>query len=42
MASDIAAATAENPTLMRVYVLEGWPQGGVNEELKVYHQKRDK
>lgn len=42
-ASDIATATAKDPTLMRVYqyVLEGWPQGGVGEELKVYHQKRE-
>jgi len=28
---------------MRVYqyILEGWPQGGVNDDLKSYHQKQD-
>ena len=42
-ASDIAAATAKDPVLIRVYqyVLEGWPQGGVNDDLKSYYQKRD-
>ena len=36
-------ATAKDPILMRVYhyVLEGWPQGGVSDELKAYYQKRD-
>ena len=36
MASDNAAATAKDPILMRVYqyVLEGWPQGEVSDELK--------
>ena len=40
-AADIAAATAKDLILMRVYqyVLEGWPQGGVSDELKVHHQK---
>jgi len=42
-ASDIAAATAKDPILMYAYqyVLEGWPQGEVNDYLKSYHQKRD-
>ena len=42
-ASDIAATTAKDPILMSVYqyVLEGWPQGGVNDDLKSYHQNRD-
>ena len=39
MASDIAAATAKDPILMHVYqyILQVWPQGGVNDDLKSYY-----
>ena len=40
---DIATATAKDPIVAPVYqyVLEGWPQKGVSENLKAFHQQRD-
>ena len=42
-ASDIAAATTKDPIIAQVYqyVLEGWPQKGVNDNLKTFYQRRD-
>ena len=42
-ASDIAAATTKDPILSQVlqYTLEGWPQKGVSDNLKIFYQCRD-
>ena len=42
-ASDVAAATTKDPILAQVYqfVVEGWPQEGVNDNLKTFYQQRD-
>ena len=42
-AVDIATATAKDPIIAPVYqyVLEGWPQKGVSENLKAFHQRQD-
>ena len=42
-AVDIAAAIAKDPIIAQVYqyVLEGWPQKGVNGNLKTFYQWRD-
>ena len=41
-ASDIAAATTKGPNIAQVYqyVLEGWPQKGVSDNLKAFYQQR--
>ena len=42
-ASDITAATTKDPSLSQVlqYTLEGWPQKGVSDNLKIFYQRRD-
>ena len=42
-ASDIAMETVKDVVLSRVYqyVLEGWPRGGVNDNLKPFYQRKD-
>ena len=42
-ASDIAAATTKDPRLSQVlqYTLEGWPQKGVSDNLKVFYQRTE-
>ena len=40
VASDIAASTTKDPIIAQVYqyVLEGWPQKGVSDNLKTFYQ----
>ena len=42
-ASDMAAATTKDAILSQVlqYTLEGWPQKGVSDNLKIFYQRRD-
>ena len=42
-AADIAAASAKDPVLTQVYqyVLEGWPQTGVKDNLYAFYQRKD-
>ena len=42
-ASDIATATTKDPSLSQVlqYTLEGWPQKGISDNLKIFYQRRD-
>ena len=43
MAADIAVATTRDPVIAQVYqyMLEGWPQKGVSDNLKTFYQRRD-